>query len=644
MRETARSVSLARYTVCISMILGAVILSASSASAAAGYCIGVRGNGELAPAHWGGLARAVETLGWPKAMAGGSSATVSLFLMESISLNPALKSLQGEEKNEAAAYLIKSLQSYLETFALRPEWQAALALAEDLKKQGGGEGLDFSTWAFKLYQENPQALIALLLKNQVAIENSLRFAVEMGLLNEETFLPLYAALNEVRSSSANPLRAQMAMAKVRFLAGEAVSAITLLGKFNAETDANLFFRSGVVNFRRLARTLGKVGNFYAGRDLPNTLLGELQAHLATCAKGSAGKTWDMMRAKDTACDVSFKTLVAKYESGGFPTRSPSRELDMVGAAIPSFPTTSILRLSAAEKATQALTNYLQAMNPAFGTLFSSFTTPDKSSEEIKFGYWGPARALTKIAANLSSRSGFHDASGRHWNFSQDEKSQRFMSLGEASWSEVLRTSPAEPGLAPFQRLTANTESLISAGGWSDLHPGAVLRAFGCEKTIYLTRRGGESLFAQGVAKRLMGLPEVPWEQLSTGDTVKARNVLQNNTGLALDSGLAAVGNTSVWNRLYNLANPTSSFNVALSTFDAVICTDWNQFDIKKPGALPGMIQDSYQAPWAFRSGSKMSSKAFKALLTKSGLTTADAAQNQIDPQLGYRPFAGCLAF
>jgi len=57
-----------------------------------------------------------------------------------------------------------------------------------------------------------------------------------------------------------------------------------------------------------------------------------------------------------------------------------------------------------------------------------------------------------------------------------------------------------------------------------------------------------------------------------------------------------------------------------------------------------MIQDSYQAPWAFRSGSKMNSKAFKALLTKSGLTTADAAQNQIDPQLGYRPFAGCLAF
>lgn len=642
MRKTARLVSLAHYTIPTALLLLSIVLS--PAISHANYCLGIRGNGELAPAHWGGFARTVETLGWPKAMAGGSSATVSLFLFESISLNPALKSLQGAEQNEAASYLIKSLQSYLETFALRPEWQQVMTLAQDLKSQGGGDDLDFATWAMKTYSENPQMLIELLLKNQVAIESSLRFAVEMGLLNEETFMPLYASLNEVRASALNPLKAQLAMAKVRFFAGEAVSAITLLGKFNAETDANLFFRSGVVNFRRLAHTLGKAGNFYAGREMPPSLLKEIQSHLASCAKGSNGKTWDMMRSKDMACDIEFKTLVAKYEASGLPKTVQSRELDKVGSAIASFPTTSILRLSAAAKAAQAMQNYFQALNPAFGSLFTSFTTPDKSSEEIKFGYWGQSRDLQKIDANLKSANGFKDAGGRTWNFSADEKSQRFMNLGEASWSEVLRTSPAEPGLAPLQKMTVNGEDVISAGGWSDLHPGAVLRAHGCGKTIYLTRRGGESLFAQGVAKRLLGLPEVPWTQLSTADAVKSQNVLQNNNGLALDSGLPATGENSVWNRLYNLANPKSSFNTALSAFDAVICTDWNQFDIQKPGAISAMIQESYMAPWAFAPTSKMDTKAFKAVLTKAGLQTAGVAQNQVDSQLGFRPFAGCLTF
>jgi hypothetical protein len=642
MRQKAKFVSILRYTVKLTTLLTAVALS--PALAHAGYCIGVRGNGELAPAHWGGFARVVETLGWPKAMAGGSSATVSLFLIESISLNPGLKGIPASERNEAASYLIKSLQSFLETFALRPEWQKVMELAQDLKRQGGGEQMEFSEWATKAYSENPGALIELLLKNQTTIESSLHFAVEMGLLNEETFLPLYSALDEVRTSGANPLKAQLAMAKVRFYAGEAVSAITLLGKFNAENDANLFFRSGVVNFRRLAKTIGQVANFYAGREMPSNLVTELQTHLLKCAKGSIGQTWDMMRAKDMTCDKDFKSLIEKYQASNLPKTLPSRELDKVGATIASFPTTSVLRLGAADKARQAISNYYEAMNPAFGALFSSFTTASKSSEEMKFGYWGLSQHLSKIETNLKAINGFNDSNGGHWNFSKDEKSQRFMSLGEASWSDVLRTSPAEPGLAPFQILNASGEAVISAGGWSDLHPGAVLRAYGCERTIYLTRRGGESLFAQGVAKRLMGLPEVPWSQLSTADAVKSKNVLQNNNGLALDSGLPAVANSSIWNRLYNLANPESSFNTALSTFDAAICTDWNQFDIKSAGAISGMIQESYQAPWAFRDHSKLATKAFKTVLTKAGLQIAESHQNQVDSGLGFRPFAGCLAF
>ncbi|MGZ3741076.1 MAG: hypothetical protein ACXVB9_16985, partial [Bdellovibrionota bacterium] len=44
------------------------------------YCVGVRGNGEAQPAQPTGLSRMVEEFGMPKALSGGSSATVTMFL------------------------------------------------------------------------------------------------------------------------------------------------------------------------------------------------------------------------------------------------------------------------------------------------------------------------------------------------------------------------------------------------------------------------------------------------------------------------------------------------------------------------------------------------------------------------------------
>ena len=56
-----------------------ILTSASTAAVnpEAGYCLAIRGNGELEPAHWGGMARTVEKLGLPQAMAGGSSGSSS---------------------------------------------------------------------------------------------------------------------------------------------------------------------------------------------------------------------------------------------------------------------------------------------------------------------------------------------------------------------------------------------------------------------------------------------------------------------------------------------------------------------------------------------------------------------------------------
>jgi hypothetical protein len=608
------------------------------------YCLAVRGNGELAPSHWGGFARAVEQLGWPQAMAGGSSAAINIFLFESIKINPALGDLQGNEKIEASSYLIKSLQSYLETFALHPGWRQIKELSHDLLSQSHISGMDFVPWAKAMLAQDPKSLVNLLMKNQAAIENSVQFAIEMGLLNEEIFDPLSIAMNEARTNSSDPIKAALAMTKLKFLAGEALDAMMLLGAFNAETDANLFFRSGIVNFRRIARTFGKVANFYAARGMSTAEQQDLKYHLATCAKSTRGLTWDLIRKKRPFCDEEFKSLIAKYESSSVARTFQSREFDKVGDSIASFPTTSILRLSSADKALSALNSYMTSMNPAFGSLFTSFTSNDKSKEEVRFGYWGQLRDLNEIEKNLKSSAGFTTSSGRHWNFSQDEKSQRFLNLGEARWEEVLRTSPAEQGLAPFQTLNLSGEILISAGGWSDLHPGAILRAHGCEQTIYLTRRGGESLFAQGVAKRLLGLNELPWRQISTSESFKQQSEITNNNGISLKLKVPATSERSVWNRLFNLANPMSSINTSLQTFDAVICSSWNKFDIKESGAISAMIEDSYNAPWALTEKSSLATDPFKYELKKRGIPVVESQQNVPDPSLGFRPYSGCLYF
>jgi hypothetical protein len=46
--------------------------------------------------------------------------------------------------------------------------------------------------------------------------------------------------------------------------------------------------------------------------------------------------------------------------------------------------------------------------------------------------------------------------------------------------------------------------------------------------------------------------------------------------------------------MFNLANPKSSFSVSLQMADAVVCTDWNAFDVTKE--FQSLIDDAYAAP------------------------------------------------
>lgn len=609
------------------LIATIAVLAVTAKASASNYCLAVRGNGELAPAHWGGFAKLVERMGFPKAMSGGSSASVSLFMFDSVSLNPILGNTDSDSGRKRGSLLVKSFESYLESIALRPEWQMALKTAADLQAKGGGQGQDFAVWIQELYANDPQKLIQLLLANRTQIETSLAFAIEMGLLNEETFQPLYQSLAELSRPALPPTRA-LAMARVKFFAGEAISAITLLGKFNAETDSNLFFRSGIVNFKKFGATLGKAANFYSGREWPEALKAKANGFFDRCAIIASDRTWNEMRKTDPSCDQDFKAMVSEYEALGLPKVQKSRELDLIGTGIASFPSTSVLTGTAFKDTKNLMSQYQKSLDPNFGAKVLKLV---QDTNDLKFGYWGNGSELAAIQNKLQQP--FKDSKGRKFDFTRDEKSKRFFALGSATWLEALRSSPAEPGLASLQEISSPTGPVISAGGWSDLHPGALLKAHGCETTVFLTRRGGESLFAQGVAKRLLGIDEVPWSQISTSDAVKAANVLRNNQGIQNAT-------PSIWNSLYNLGNPESSYNTALKVFDAVVCTDWNKFNIQDKGAVANMIDDSYSAPLAISNMNSAVGKTAKTL----GWETVTHSENLIDQQLGYRPYAGCLTF
>jgi hypothetical protein len=134
---------------------------------------------------------------------------------------------------------------------------------------------------------------------------------------------------------------------------------------------------------------------------------------------------------------------------------------------------------------------------------------------------------------------------------------------------------------------ANNQKIYSAGGWSDLQPAAVLKAAGCQKIVYLTRKGGESLFAQGVANRLMSLNRDISKLSSQLDSQKKAISKLN------DDGDVQADPNSVWSKLFNLANPKSSVNFSLQKSDAILCTNWNAFDVKSD--LVGLIEDSYNS-------------------------------------------------
>jgi hypothetical protein len=423
-------------------------------------CVAIRGNGQRLTSHLGALARIVEHYGLVDAAAGGSSGSISSFLIDSIQASPLVRDCDGKgcSENQAAAraaFLLKSTRGLLEVVHQSDEVQAFSVLA-DLAGRFQEHGVP------ALLESDPEAGVE-------ALWAVLESPVVRDLVNPEVF--------ELLASSPDPV----------WHARDLVAAATGALSFRAD-DPTIFVRPGLVDFDAVADKLGRVASFYAGyapADLP-----AMAALLDDCAAASRGLDWDAigaLPAGESTCGARFADLAAGYLAavGADPAAYPSRADDPVGAGMPVLLSTSVLEGAAVEAFHAARDDYRNARPVVLDVDFA----------DVYFGYWGRGDDLGRVAANPR---GFADL-----------KTRKFRALGQVRWRDVLGYSPAEPGLTRALELP---DGRVSAGGWSDLQPVLVLENLGCEQIVYLTRRGAGSSFLAGVTA-LLGIDAAEREAL-----------------------------------------------------------------------------------------------------------------------------------
>lgn len=471
-------------------------------------CVAIRGNGELITSHFAALASIAEHFGPFEGVAGGSSASISSFLTESMHMNPGLTTCGGSPctRRQAAdrlGLMYKSLFGYLEAMGDSDEAVAVtqiLRVISIAQEKGIGTLVDGN-----LLSEAWSSLVTLLDSEEVK-----------DLVNAEVL----EFLTTPDSITAN----------VR----EVWDAFTTFGNFRADSP-KIFLRPGLVDFAGLARKVGRIGSFYAGYGEYDSAAWE--TFFDACAESGRGKPWPMVaeiESDDLTCRERFRDILDAWRVSFIAVendpQTDNRIDDPVGAHMRAMVVTSVMTGQAATDFDVAKRAYFEAEPFTFTPSFS----------DIRIGYWGNVIDVTGV---ISNSKGFPDA-----------KTAKAMSLGQATWFQALSLSPAEPGLS---RAVPIDPQRISAGGWPDLAPVLALENAGCERVVYLTRRGGESGFAQQIA-----------------------------TLLGMD---AATGRA-----LYDLSNADSAFNLSLREAAGVWCTDWNTFGATD---LTGLVTDAMTAPF-----------------------------------------------
>jgi hypothetical protein len=565
---------------------------ASNPSLQGGYCLAIRGNGDAMPAHWGGMAHALESFGVPSGVAGGSSGSISAFLLESVIMNPLVSEADRVEK---LAFLIKSFEGFTYYMAEKPEWKAVRDLVNTIDNSRA--------------QKEPLVELQKILAGQ-SVEKVLGQGSKLGAaLREIQTTGIFGgvAIQKLLVAYQKYSVEKTENRKVELLIHlqQVKKSFEVLGAFDAKNDRDLFLRDGVIDFSALAKLFGRMGDFYSLSGAPRDLQKLFEVWLNACSANSKGRTWSEIAEKNPGCAKNFGMLIDSYFQK---TKGEEYRIhDTVGQHLPALISTSVVVGESAKSVGRLKIEFDGNYGQGFDGEMSI------ANDDLKFGYWGSQRDLNAAMSVIQSV---------RFPAAKIDKSKRFLALGEEEWSKPLSLSPAEPGLSPFLPFRSGRDTLLSFGGWSDLHPIPALKAMGCGKVVYLTRMGGDTLFGQGVAKRLFRLDDIRWEDL---DGSNPAAVKRNHNGVRENQN-------GRWSQMYNLANPRSSYSFSLSMADAVICTNWNDFDLKKE--FRRLIQDSYSAPIFVRGAPVgVASKEFSVI---------QKSDNSFDSALGYPRYAGCI--
>ncbi len=470
-------------------------------------CVGVRGNGPRIFAHFAALARIHEHYGLIDGVAGGSSGSITAFLTESIYANPNTFTCGDAPCTDTVAagrvaLQYKSLAAYLDLLSNTEEVQAVqqlLPLVEQVQSSNIGDLLNAER-----FDEARDALNTLLASPDLA---SLINPEVIQLLQDSPNLPFHLV--------------------------ELWAMLQNFGAFATDTDA-ILIRPGAIDFQAFARLVGRIGSFYAAYGPADH--DAWQGFLNACAEPSRGLTWPEIAALDpgdgTRCGERFAALLTTWRDAWVldEPNLHSRAQDPIGLHLPVLVSTSVLTGDAVTTFQQARQDWLDAQP----------YTLDLDFNDVRFGYWGQQDDLDRVALNPNAYT--------------DDKTARFLPLGEGPWRVALATSPAEPGLA---RALEIDDDHISAGGWSDLSPAPILKNLGCDKVVLVTTRknSDEPGFDQSIATLLDASP--------------------SQLGALYDFG----GDSAV--------------RSAIATADARWCNNWDAFS---GFDLPGVYADAWTAP------------------------------------------------
>ncbi|MAZ47506.1 MAG: hypothetical protein CME65_03020 [Halobacteriovoraceae bacterium] len=572
------------------------------------YCISLRGNGQRMAALWGALAKSVESYGFPRAISGGSSSTYSMFLLESMEMNPYLSR---ENRDLEGALLLKSMMGYIDYLLTTKLFRDLAILADDPNTFEEVERLQAQLARTNDLSGIRRIAGQLRLAWSVIFDSRKRRIArvfdhdDIKMLMSDEFFNQYASGADAEAdfdrvqndpnASAEDLRlaAQRYSEILTYRKDQFGLALQYFGNYNIQENANIFFRPGPLDFHGFAKLFNRAANFYAGRGFTEEIAQDFRSWISTCTPGSEGKQWGEIVSAKSQCKRMFDNMLEDFleeqkaaELGykreyyrvtssrirrhrDVPFSFPQRIDDLVAQGILTIPTTGVIMGDSAARFNQLKADFSRTTDPEFGRQFSA------SIDDLRIGYWGAPGVLNQIESNLSRP--FQDSFGRRLDFRNDFKSQLFYPLYHAKWSEVFKTSPAEPSLTNIRPMPRR-EDMVSIGGWMDHLSGPVLKSAGCQRVVTITKGDGVGAFGGGMIKRILNLEYPSWEELGN----------LSRTGDPDDT-------SSIWSRFQNLANPNSSFNNGLRTADAIVCANYDLLEFGKD-PMSAFFNDGYSAP------------------------------------------------